>query len=99
MFKTHTGSNGGQERGLRNGSGPHLEPLGHVVGADLVVLVRHVAALQLTRLVQFEDALPPVHPLGLPLVRVLLFLVPLLVRVRIEVGKVKVATEDLLGFL
>ena len=77
----------------------HLEPLGHVGGADLVVLVGHVAGLQLDGLVQLEDALPPMHPLGLPLVRLLLFLVALLVRVCVKVCKVKVSTEDLLGFL
>ena len=106
MFKTHTGSNGGQERELRNGSGPHLEPLGHVVGADLVVLVRHVAALQLAGLVYLKDAAAARPLLGLLLgpvprlfVAVLLLVFRVVIGLRVEVGEVKVPPEDLLRLL
>jgi len=58
-----------------------------------------VAALQLAGLVELKDALPPVPALGLLVVLVLLLLLALLVRVRVKFGEVKVAAENLLGFL
>lgn len=85
---------------------PHLEPLGHVCGADLIVLVCHVATLQLTGLVDLKDALPAMPPLDLLLgsvpalfILVLLLLLALVVSVCIKVGEVKIAAEDLLGLL
>ena len=92
--------------GWREHSGPHLEPLGHVCGADLVVLVRHVAALQLAGLVDLEDAAAARPLLGLLLgavpglfIAVLLLVLRVVVGLRVEVGEVKVPPEDLLRLL
>lgn len=87
-------------------SSTDLEPLWHVSGADLVVLVGHVTALQLAGLVQLKDALPPLPPLGLLLgpvpalfILILLFLFALVIGVCVKVGKVKVSAKNLLGLL
>lgn len=84
----------------------YLEPFGHVCGTDLVVLVGHVTALQLAGLVDLEDATATHSPLGLlfrsiPGFVVLLFLFFLgaIERLRVKLGKVEVATKDLLGLL
>lgn len=86
---------------------PYLEPLWHVCGADLVVLVSHVTTLQLTGLVELEDALPPHPPLrrllgpvpALFILVLLLFLTLFISTVGVELREVKVAAEDLLSFL
>ena len=84
----------------------HLEPLGHVCRADLIILVGHVTTFQLTGLIDLKDTLPPLPPLSLflrpvpaLLILVLFLLLTLVVGVRIKVGEVKVATENLLGLL
>lgn len=84
----------------------HLESLGHVCSADLVILICHVTALQLTRLVEFKNAFPPQPPLCLlfgtvPTFFILVFflLLTLFIHVCFKVGKVKVATKDFLGLL
>lgn len=84
----------------------HLEPLGHVRSADLVVLVRHVTTFQLTGLIDLKDALPPLPPLCLllgsvPTLFILVFflLLPLVISICFKVCKVKVATKDFLGLL
>lgn len=86
---------------------PYLEPLWHVCGADLVVLVCHVTTLQLAGLIDLEDALPPHSPLRLLLgpvpslfILVLLLSLTLVIcSVSIKLCKVKVTAEDLLSLL
>lgn len=84
----------------------HLEPLGHVCRADLVVLIGHVTALQLTGLVNFKNALPPLPPLCLLLwsvpalfILIFLLLLALVVSIRLKVSKVEVPAKNFLGFL
>lgn len=84
----------------------HLESLGHVCSADLVILICHVTAFQLTGFVELKDAFPPQPPLYLLFgtvptffILVLLLLLPLFIHVCFKVGKVKVATKDFLGLL
>lgn len=104
LYGDGQGSGGGGD--TKTKGGVHLEPLGHVGGADLVVLVGHVTALQLAGLVELKDALATLPPLGLLLgpvpallVLVLLLLLALVVRVGVKLRKVKVAAEDLLRLL
>lgn len=84
----------------------HLESLGHVCRADLVILICHVTAFQLTRFVELKNAFPPQPPLDLLFgtvptffILVLLLLLTLFIHVCFKVGKVKVATKDFLGLL
>lgn len=44
---------------------PHLESFWHVCRADLIVLIGHVAALQLTGLIDLKDATTTSSSLGL----------------------------------
>lgn len=84
----------------------HLEPLRHVCGADLIVLVSHVTTFELTWLVDLKNAFPPQPPLSLLLgsvpalfILILFLLLTLVICISIKVSKVKVATKNLLSFL
>lgn len=84
----------------------HLESLWHVCRADLVVLIGHVAALQLTGLIDLKDATATDSSLGLLLgpipgliILILLFLFRMIISLSVKLSKVKVTPENLLSFL